>query len=232
MKEAGCTWMLYGVESGNQQILDTVKKKITLEKIREGVRLGKEAGINVMASFIIGLPGETKETLKETDRFAQELEASYGFNVLSPFPGTEVREKAEEYGIEILTNDWSKYDANRAVTRTEGAGPKEINKALSLYQKRLGLYLKALEKEGKLDYMEAMQSRASGPLPWALLQGDIIENLGMMELKGDPVESLANRVAEIVPYPHHQVSESIKRWVEEGLLKYDLKGEQLVWRWS
>jgi len=40
MQEAGCTWMLYGVESGNQQILDTVKKKITLEKIREGVRLG------------------------------------------------------------------------------------------------------------------------------------------------------------------------------------------------
>jgi len=232
MKEAGCTWMLYGVESGNQQILDTAKKKITLEKIREGVRLGKEAGINVMASFIIGLPGETKETLKETDQFAQELGASYGFNVLSPFPGTEVREKAEEYGIEILTDDWSQYDANTPVTRTEGAGPEEINEALSLYQKRLGLYLKALEKEGKLDYMEAMQSRASGPLPWALLQDEVIENLGMMELKGDPVESLASRIAEIVPYPHHQVSASIKRWVEEGLLKYDLKGQHLVWRWS
>jgi len=232
MKEAGCTWMLYGVESGNQQILDIVKKKITLEKIREGVRLGKEAGINVMASFIIGLPGETKETLKETDRFAQELEASYGFNVLSPFPGTEVREKAEEYGIEILTNDWSKYDANRAVTRTEGAGPKEITEILRQYYKRLKLLFAEIEKADEADLTEAMKPREDSTLAGALLQGDVIENLGMMELKGDPVESLASRVAEIVPYPPPKVSANIKRWVEEGLLKYDLKGQHLVWRWS
>ncbi len=232
MKEAGCTWMLYGVESGNQQILNTVKKKITLEKIREGVRLGKEAGINVLASFIIGLPGETKETLKETDQFAQELEASYGFNVLSPFPGTEVREKAEEYGIEILTNDWSKYDANRAVTRTEGAGPKEINELLHQYYKRIKLLFSEIEKADEADLIGAMKPRKDSTLAWALLQGDVIENLGGVETMGDPVESLASRIAEIMPYPHHQVSESIKRWVEEGLLQYDLKGERLVWRWS
>jgi len=232
MKEAGCTWMLYGVESGNQHILNTVKKKITLEKIREGVRLGKEAGINVMASFIIGLPGETKETLKETTNFALELDTTWGFNVLSPFPGTEVREKAGDYGIEILTDDWSQYDANTPVTRTEGAGQAEINEALSLYHKGLELFLRDLEKEGKLDYIEAMQSRTSSPLAWTLLQDEVIENLGGMETKGDPVESLASRVAEIVPYPLHQVSDSIKRWVEEGLLKYNLKGQHLVWRWS
>jgi len=232
MKEAGCTWMLYGVESGNQQILDTAKKKITLEKIREGVRLGKEAGINVLASFIIGLPGETKETLKETDQFAQELGTSYGFNVLSPFPGTEVREKAEEYGIEILTNDWSKYDANRAVTRTEGAGPKEINQLLHQYYQRIKFLFSELEKADEADLIGAMKPREDSTLAWALLQGDVIENLGGVETKGDPVESLANRVAEIMPYPPHKVSASIKRWVEEGLLKYDLKGQHLVWRWG
>ncbi|HEY49472.1 MAG TPA: radical SAM protein [Dehalococcoidia bacterium] len=232
MKAAGCNWMLYGVESGNQEILDTVKKKITLDKIREGVRLGQEAGINVMASFIIGLPGETRETLNETDQFAQELGASYGFNVLAPFPGTEVREKAEEYGIEILTNDWAKYDANRAVTRTAGAGPEEINETLQQYYKRLKLLFAEIEKVDEADLIEAMRPRGPSALGWTLLHGDVIESLGMMELAGDPIKDLANKVAELVPYPPEQVSECIERWVGRGLLKYDLKEGHLVWRWS
>jgi anaerobic magnesium-protoporphyrin IX monomethyl ester cyclase len=232
MKEAGCTWMLYGVESGNQQILDTVKKKITLERIREGVRLGKEAGIKIMASFIIGLPGETEETLNETMKFALELDTTWGFNVLSPFPGTEVREKADEYGIEILTSDWLKYDANTAVTRTEGAGPEEIAEALSRYNQGLELYLTDLERENKLDYIEAMRSIASSPLAWTLLQSDVIENLGELEIKGDAVEDLASRLEKIVPFIHDEISENVKQWVDGGLLNYDLKGQHLVWSWA
>ncbi|MEE9401071.1 MAG: hypothetical protein V3V32_03535, partial [Dehalococcoidia bacterium] len=137
-----------------------------------------------------------------------------------------------EYGIEILTNDWSKYDANRAVTRTEGAGPKEINETLHQYYKRIKLLFAEIEKADEADLIGAMKPRKDSTLAWALLQGDVIENLGGVETMGDPVESLASRIAEIMPYPHHQVSESIKRWVEEGLLQYDLKGEHLVWRWS
>ena len=232
MKEAGCTWMLYGVESGNQQILDTVKKKITLEKIKEGVRLGKEAGIKIMASFIIGLPGETEETLNETVKFALELDTTWGFNVLSPFPGTEVREKADEYGIEILTSDWSKYDANTAVTRTEGAGPEEIAGALSRYNQGLELYLTDLERESKLDYIEAMRSISSSPLAWTLLQSDVIESLGELEIEGDAVEDLASRLEKIVPFIHDEISENVKQWVDGGLLNYDLKGQHLVWSWA
>jgi radical SAM superfamily enzyme YgiQ (UPF0313 family) len=147
MKQAGCTWLLYGVESGNQEILDTIKKKITLDKIKDAVEMAKEAGIGILASFIIGLPGETAETLKQTMQFARGLGASYGFNVLSPFPGTEVREKAAEYGIEILTSDWTKYDCNRPVTRTKGAGPEEINAFLQHYFEGLNKYLAYLEAE-------------------------------------------------------------------------------------
>ncbi|MEE8470990.1 MAG: radical SAM protein, partial [Dehalococcoidia bacterium] len=232
MKQAGCSWMLYGVESGNQQILDRIHKKITLEKIREGVRLGKEAGINILASFIIGLPGETEETLKETIRFAAELETPWGFNVLAPFPGTEVREEAKDYGLEILTNDWAKYDANTAVSRTEGAGPEEIAQALSEYDKGLMRYLKDLESEGRAGLLDAAQARNGSPLAWALLQNDVIESLGPTELKDDPVAALADRIAKIMPYTHDQVSGNIRTWVTDGLLKYDVDGEHLVWRWS
>jgi anaerobic magnesium-protoporphyrin IX monomethyl ester cyclase len=232
MKEAGCTWLLFGVESGNQEILDTIKKKITLEKVRESVRMAKEAGIDILASFIIGLPGETRETLKQSVQFGLELGASYGFHVLSPFPGTEVREKAEEYGIEILSNDWSKYDCNRPVTRTAGAGPEDMAGALHEHYEQIRLVLKHLEEEGDPQLSELAKSKRRSPLSWALLQGDVIESLGMMPPDGAPIESLAGRVAELLPYPPHEVRESVGRWVEEGLLKYDLVGGDLVWKWS
>ncbi|UCG84521.1 MAG: cobalamin-dependent protein [Dehalococcoidia bacterium] len=232
MREAGCNWMLYGVESGNQQILNTVRKKVTLDQIREGVRLGKEAGINIMASFIIGLPGETVETMKETIEFALELETTWGFNVLSPFPGTEVREKADEYGIRILTDDWTQYDANTPVSRTEAAGPAEIAAALSRYNEGLMQYLADLTKEGKIDPAEAIHSKMRSPLAWTLLHGDIIEDLGPVESNDDPVDSLVDRLEGIVSYTREQIKENIAKWVEEGLLKYELQEGDLIWRWG
>jgi len=232
MREAGCTWMLYGVESGNQQILDNVKKKVTLDQIREGVKIAKEAGINIMASFIIGLPGESRETMKETIEFALELDTTWGFNVLSPFPGTEVREKAEEYGIEILTSDWMKYDANTPVSRTKDAGPEEIAEALNQYNEGLVQYLADLVKEGTLNNEEAAQLTGRRPLAWALLHGDVIEGLGPMELSEDPVQSLVAKLEGLVPYGHDHVSDNITHWFDEGLLKYEVDDGTLVWRWG
>ena len=221
MRGAGCTWISYGVESGNQQILDIVKKKITIKKVREAVKMAEEADIKILASFIIGLPGETKETLKETMDFAQELGVFYGFHVLAPFPGSEVREKAEEYGIEIMTSDWAKYDANRAVTRTKDVGSNEINAVLHKYFQGI--------KDPSTD---PSKPKIRSPLAWTLMQGDIIENLGPIESKGDPVENLVNKLVEIVLHPKQQVSDSIKKWGSEGFLRYDLKDGRLVWRWG
>ena len=232
MREAGCTWMLYGVESGNQQILNTVKKKVTLDQIREGVRLAKEAGINIMASFIIGLPGETVETMKETVEFALELDTTWGFNVLSPFPGTEVREKSDEYGIQILTDDWTKYDANTSVSRTEAAGPEEIAEALSRYNEGLVRYLDDLVKEGKLNQAEAAQLKGGSPLACTLLEGDIIEGLGPMELNDNPVQSLVDSLERIVPYSHDHIDENVRKWHQDRLLNYEPHEGTLVWRWG
>jgi radical SAM superfamily enzyme YgiQ (UPF0313 family) len=233
MKQAGCTWLLYGVESGNQEILDIIKKKITLEKVQDAVRMAKEAGIGILASFIVGLPGETAETLKQTMQFAQGLGTSYGFNVLSPFPGTEVREKAAEYGIEILTNDWTKYDCNRPLTRTKDAGPEEINAFLQQYFEGLNKYLAQLEKERRASQGEpAKEEKRRSPLSIAILKGDVIENLGMMKLEGNPVEALVRKVGELVPYSHQQVKEDITKWVERGFLKYTVKDGHLLWDWS
>lgn len=233
MREAGCTGVLYGVESGNQHILDKVKKKITLEKIKEAVKMAQDAGISVFASMIIGLPGETKETMEQSVRFASEIKADFwGFHVLAPFPGTEVRENAEEYGIEILTNDWSKYDANRPVSRTEGAGPEEITEMLHRYYR--GLRMTQEEMDGTMTPEQEVKEREKRrcPVVWSILRGDVIENLGMIERDGDPVTVLSNKVAETIPYSQDQIKDNIESWVGKDLLKYDIKGEHVVWRWS
>jgi len=78
-------------------------------------------GISPFGSFILGLPGETRETMEETISFAQGLGIPYGFHLLSPFPGTRVRERAAEFGLKILTDDWFfSTTPDHAVTETGG----------------------------------------------------------------------------------------------------------------
>jgi len=73
MARAGCKSIWYGVESGSQKTLEKINKGITLEKSRKAVKLSREVGINVGGSFIIGIPGETKEDINKTIQFIKEL---------------------------------------------------------------------------------------------------------------------------------------------------------------
>jgi anaerobic magnesium-protoporphyrin IX monomethyl ester cyclase len=100
MYDAGCREIAYGIESGNQQMLDALKKNITLEQVRNVVKWTKEAGINANGFFIIGLPGETKESIRQTINFAEELDMDfYGFSLLTPLSGTEIYRQAVERGL-------------------------------------------------------------------------------------------------------------------------------------
>ena len=145
MARAGCQAICFGVESGNQEILDLVKKKSDLQKVRGAMRMTQAAGISALASFIIGLPGETAETLRRTVEFANQLHEEFGslcgLHILAPFPGTEVRERAADYGLEILTDDWRKYDANHVVACTEGAPPAVIQEVADTYEQTMQRYL-------------------------------------------------------------------------------------------
>ncbi len=230
MKQAGCIGLLYGVESGNQQILDKIKKKITLDRVRAAIKMANDVDIPVQATFILGLPGETRETLVETIDFALSLDTFFGIHVLAPFPGTELRENAEEYGIEILTSDWSKYDANRPVTRTKGAGPEEITAVL--YRYYMGLRLTPDDLAGvKSNQAEIEKEKRRTPLQWVILQNDVIESLGAIEAQGNSAEVLSGRIAEVIPYPHNQIKDKVSNWVGAGLLRYDAKDGQMMWRW-
>ena len=99
MGTAGCHTLLFGVESANEKTLKSQNKCYSLEKVRRAFFLCRQLGIRTMATFIIGLPGETEDDIWDTIRFALELDPDYAsFNVLVPRATTDTRREALEKG--------------------------------------------------------------------------------------------------------------------------------------
>ena len=99
MKETGCWNIFFGIESGNQELLDNIKKKTTLDLIRKGVAMVKKYGIEIRGSFMIGLPGETPEMARKTIDLAIELDVDYAqFSPTTPYPGTELYDTFSKWG--------------------------------------------------------------------------------------------------------------------------------------
>jgi len=91
MKEAGCTRINFGIEAGDDKILKAVKKGITVDMVRRAVALTKDAGIEVVGYFLIGVPGQTVEEVHKTIDFAIELDPDYAqLNTTFLLPGTEM----------------------------------------------------------------------------------------------------------------------------------------------
>lgn len=89
VKKAGCFRIYFGIESGNQRILDLMHKQITLQQARDAVEIAHQAGMEVGAFFIIGYPGDTTDTILETIHFATALPTDYlGLTLPYPLPGT------------------------------------------------------------------------------------------------------------------------------------------------
>lgn len=91
MKKAGCYMISFGVESGSQKILNNLRKKISLNQAERAFKMSHDAGIQSVGYFMIGSPGETHTTIKQTIDFAKKLEADFAqFSVTTPFPGTDL----------------------------------------------------------------------------------------------------------------------------------------------
>ena len=107
MKAGGCHTIEFGVESGCQRILDSMRKNVTKEKIQEVISRTTEAGITTKANFILGNLGETHDSIMETVSFASQLNVNYVQHThLVPLPGSEIYETAHKYGT--FDPDWSK----------------------------------------------------------------------------------------------------------------------------
>ena len=128
MKRAGCIRAAFGVESGNQQILDSVvDKQLTLEQVRSAFQAARTVGMETIGFFIVGLPGETEATMDDTIRFACELDPVVAnFSIATPFPGTQMYETVQAEG-HILAENWDDFVFFEGKARFEMPGlPAEL----------------------------------------------------------------------------------------------------------
>lgn len=109
MKEAGCRLLIVGYESGEQQILKNIKKGATIDMARRFTANCKKLGLLIHGDFIVGLPGETRETIRTSINFAKELDVeTIQVSIAHPFPGTEFYDHVKKNGlitIDAMTDD-------------------------------------------------------------------------------------------------------------------------------
>ncbi|HYZ55532.1 MAG TPA: hopanoid biosynthesis associated radical SAM protein HpnJ [Streptosporangiaceae bacterium] len=158
MRDNGLRLLLVGYESGNQQILINIKKGLRVERAKRFAADCRDLGITVHGTFILGLPGETKETIQETIRFAREVNPhTIQVSVAAPYPGTELHRQATENGWLPEDDDGvtlvSEQGTQLAALSYPDLGRTEILESVDQFYKRF--YFRA----GKLAEMSAEMFR-------------------------------------------------------------------------
>lgn len=243
MAAAGCDSISFGVESGVPEMLKRVRKGITLEQARTAVDMCRRAGMLPHASFMVGLPGETPETMQRTDDFARSLKILYGYHYLAPFPGTTLAEKVESYDLEILTRDWSKYDANDAIVRTAALSPQNIRDFVAIY-----------DREMNGDWQEVMNNYKTGRntpyddlrveghyrmnITFAMLKEDLVETLGFIDaqaLRGQqasPAALFGERLKNAITADPRLIENTVNDFISRGYIRAEESAKGLTWRWA
>lgn len=138
-RDAGLYSLKYGVESGDQELVNSSGKKLDLQKVREAVSITRELGIKIHLTFAFGLPGETKETIQKTINLALELDSDdIQFSIATPFPGSRYYNLAREKGW-LVTEDWSRFNGStHSVIKTDTLAARDLEDALKEAYERWG----------------------------------------------------------------------------------------------
>lgn len=130
MHKAGCFGISFGVESGDERVLQDCNKGVTLTDILTATKLCREKNVLSYGGFIIGHPGDTMKSVKRSVEFSCESKLDYaGFGLMMPFPGTRVREQALQDGG-IVCNDYSKYHVGEILYIPPGLNNVDLKKVL------------------------------------------------------------------------------------------------------
>jgi anaerobic magnesium-protoporphyrin IX monomethyl ester cyclase len=127
LKDMGTYSVAFGIDSGNQDLLDFAKKNVTLEQSRRAVAIAKKHRFETWGFFMMGLPFETRATIKNTVKFAKELDLDVAkFHILKPFPKSEVYEWLDSRNL-IIDRNYSNYGLHtKPVHKLPDLTPKEL----------------------------------------------------------------------------------------------------------
>jgi anaerobic magnesium-protoporphyrin IX monomethyl ester cyclase len=246
MKQAGCYAVSFGLESSDPEILKKAQKGITVEQMLEAVSMCLEAELIPHGSFVLGLPGETPETMRRTIEFGDKLDAMgalVGCHLLAPFPGTRVRDESSQYGIEILTNDWSRYTANRGIVETPTVKKEMFDAyAIKVEQKLIKQWneikdhldkgIATQEERDKYASLERMG------FFYRLMMNRVLEQYGAWSNGGQSASSdaivgtMAEKAAESVLCSRELVYDLLKYGIKTGVLRYREDNELIRWEWN
>ncbi len=247
MKAAGCTAVSFGIESANPDILKTIKKGISIQQVTDAIRMCRRVGISPYASFILGLPGETPETIEETTAFAANLQReglAYGFHILAPFPGTEVREQSNRLGIRILTDDWSRYDANRAVSETASVNHQMLDAVVVDWENKYDQYLGHIHKSiqnatATEEEIRQLKNLENTVTLYDLMMKNHIEESGSLSLSGRSsviskekgLEILMDRITGSSDMDPQKLKTALQHAIEKEDLELNDSDGKLGWKW-
>jgi hopanoid biosynthesis associated radical SAM protein HpnJ len=137
LKDNGLRLLLVGYESGNQQILNNVKKGIRLDNARRFTSDAKSLGIKIHGTFIFGLPGETTDTIQETIRFARDIDPdTVQASIAAPYPGTALHRQALDEGWLQASDLVDDKGVQRAALSYPHLGSSEIFSSVEAFYKR------------------------------------------------------------------------------------------------
>jgi radical SAM superfamily enzyme YgiQ (UPF0313 family) len=132
MADSGCFGIQFGVESGSQTVLNSIRKGITVDQVRKAVKLARELGFLTVCSFMFPHPEDTLETIAETKRLMLELKAQEAVVVVTPttpFPGTYLWDHAGELGVSVVTDDLEEFDLVAPTMRTRRLTMDQVSAA-------------------------------------------------------------------------------------------------------
>jgi hypothetical protein len=178
--------------------------------------------------------------LRRTLDFADSLKVPYSLNLLTPYVGTEIRERAEEWGIRILSSDWRHYGQGQPLTATPEVGPRHLKRAVNRFRRALRQYLDELlksEQQGDLSGKSAEELERHRRLDFLrkLIGGEILERYGTVlpgeEEKG--VEELSRSLAPQLGMPEGEVQKHLQPHVRKGHIRLStVPGDANRWFWA
>ena len=152
MQDAGCIAVWLGVESGSEAILSAMNKRIKLDQTRLAYKTAHDIGLMTIANTVLGFPGETEQTARQTINFVKELNPDdVGFYVATPYPGTPMYDQVIKNGW-LRVTDFNKYDTATPTFETPSLSIEKLAqiryKAYQEFYLRPGYVLKMMRRGG------------------------------------------------------------------------------------